>query len=488
MGIDSLSCYVDGKIIRAEDRPKQTLKIMSLGGTEIISAVQSNPSQIRQAIRSSEEYQKKLYKTTLDERVEVAHILLKDYAEMKYTVSKNLAMFRGQVAKDSYWMCDLIAKWADELETFVATVFGQAGNLSTELRKVIGNYGTIAWQSKGVTAMYSAASMDGPPNIIALCHGIISGTHIIIRPSWRDTVTHFAFDILYKRGLDEYAQLVRWPSASEEGVQNNKQLLNNVKQGLIFSSEETYTELMNSMAHEGSENWRNLMRRCRWYGNGLPLNIVTKVDSLDKVASDLVAGARLGCGRFCLSTTPVMVQKDVYPQLVKAVIATAKQLRAGSILDPQTELPGYDPSEVETIRRALNLFGGNLEHGSFYPQSMDVMILTDVPIGSPCLHAEIGAPVLALIPFDDIQQAITAANAALNKNQREAWTALSVHGGYNEFDNLRTAIPNYRALFGGVVAEGKLLLPHQGTYFVLDLMRRTTVEDFATLSQVESDS
>jgi acyl-CoA reductase-like NAD-dependent aldehyde dehydrogenase len=479
MGIDSLSCYVGGKIIRAEDRSEQALKIMSLDGRGSVSAVQSNASQIRQAIRSSEEYQKILNKTTLDERVEVAHMLLKEYAKAKWTVAKNLAMFRGQVAKDSYWMCELIAQWADELETFVPTVFGEAGNLSAEVRSVIGNYGTIAWQSKGVAAMYSASSMDGPPNITALCHGIISGTHIILRPSWRDTVTHLAFDILYKIGLHEYAQLVRWPSASKEGAQNNKQLLNNVKQGLIFSSDETYTALLNSMAQEGSESWRNLMRRCRWYGTGLPLNIVTEVDSVDKVANDLVAGARLGCGRFCLSTTPVMVQKDVYPQLVEAVIATAKQLRAGSILDPQTELPSYDPSEVEAIRRALNFFGGNLKHGSFYPESMDVMILTDVPLRSPCLYAEIGAPVLALIPFDDIQDAIKAANAALSKNRREAWTALSVHGEHEEFDNLRTAIPNYRALFGGVVAEGKLLLPHQGTYFVLDLMRRTTVEDIA---------
>jgi acyl-CoA reductase-like NAD-dependent aldehyde dehydrogenase len=488
MGIDSLSCYVGGKIVRAEDRPEQALKILSLDGTDSISAVQSNASQIRQAIRSSEEYQKILDMTTLDERIQVARMLLKEYAKAKWIVAKNLAIFRGQVAKDSYWMCELISKWADELETFVATVFGESGNLSAKVRSVIGNYGTLVWQSKGVAAMYSAASMDGPPNITALCHGIISGTHIILRPSWRDTVTHLAFDILYKRGLNEYAQLVRWPSASEKGAQNNKQLLNNVKQGLIFSSDETYTKLMNSMALEGSESWRNLIRRCRWYGSGLPLNIVTDVDSVDKVANNLVAGARLGCGHFCLSTTPVMVQKDVYPQLVEAVIATAKQLRAGSMLDPQTELPSYDPSEVEAIRRALNLFGGNLKHGSFHPRNIDVMILTDVPLGSPCLHVEIGAPVLALIPFDNIHDAIKAANAALSKNQREAWTALSVHGGYAKFDILRTAIPNYRALFGGVVAEGNLLLPHQGTYFVLDLMRRTTVEDTACLSQVESAS
>ncbi|MGE0172750.1 MAG: aldehyde dehydrogenase family protein [Oligoflexales bacterium] len=477
MGIELLPSYVGGKIITDQDNPDRTAEIKSLDGSFTSTVVATSTSQIRNAIRAADDYQKKLNSTPMEERIAVAEMLVKEYAKHKWTVARGLGLFRGQVAKDSFWMCDLISQWGSELDTFLSTIFGNVSDLSVPVTSSIASYGQVVWQSRGTAAMYCAASMDGPPNITALCHGIISGTHMIIRPSWRDTVTHLAFDILYKHGLHEYAQLVRWPSSAEEGNQNNKQLLNNVSQGLIFSSDETYAHLINSAAPEGSEAWRGLTRKCRRYGTGLPINIVTEASDLEATAGDLVAGARLGCGRFCLSTTPVLVQQNIYKDLVEAVVSVAKSLRPGSILDPKTDLCGYDPSELQSVTNALKLFGGDLKHGEVRGENTDVFVLENVSAQSPCLYAEIGAPVLGFIPYRDLTEAIRIANVALTRNQRDAWTAMSVHGNYDNFTTLRSAIPNFRALLGGVVAEGKLLLPHQGTYFVLDLMRRTTIED-----------
>jgi hypothetical protein len=300
---------------------------------------------------------------------------------------------------------------------------------------------------------------------------------LIIRPSWRDTVTHLAFEILYKHGYHDYAQLVRWPSDSSEGSLNNKALLLNVSQSLIFSSDENYQALINSAAEKGSEAWQMVMRKSRRYGTGLPLNIVTEGADLDKAAADLIAGARLGGGRFCLSTTPVLVAQSAYNRLIDKVVDRTKALRSGDVLDPKTDLPAYDPAEAPALMSAISQFGGNLVHGKIREKNADVMVLKDVPPQTPSLYREIGATVLTFVPIGKIEEGVHLAKAALTKNHREAWTALSVHGNYDEFDMLKDTIPTYRALLGGVVAEGKLLLPHQGTYFILDLMRRTTVED-----------
>jgi acyl-CoA reductase-like NAD-dependent aldehyde dehydrogenase len=477
MGVTRLPIFVAGKAIQPGVGAPVAL---DLDRDVTLPTAEVTPALMREAIRYAEASQAKLAETTMAERLATARLVLRAYAARRADVAWGLARFRGQVERDTAWMCDLVARWADELDDFLrALAAGEGDELAYEVTSSYDRYGKVRWTSRGVGALFCAATMDGPAAVTALCHGILSGTHIVMRPSWRDAVTHFAFETLHEHGLDHYAQLVRWRTDAPDAPTLGKILLTQAAQGLIFSSNETYATLLSSVAESGSEGWQELARKCRRYGTGLPLNVVTPGADLAAAARDLVAGARLGGGRFCLSTTPVVVVGEVYDALVDAVVAEAKKLRGGALTDPATELGRCDPDELNALKAGLATFGGDVAYGDLHASHMDVVVLRDVPKSSPSLYRELPITTLALIPVATLEEGAQIARFALRRNHREAWTAVSVHGDEAAFATIARGIPSYRYLRGGIVAEGKLLLPHQGTYFALDLMRRVTHETYA---------
>ena len=107
---------------------------------------------------------------------------------------------------------------------------------------------------------------------------------------------------------------------------------------------------------------------------------------------------------------------------------------------------------------------------------MDLVVLEDVSSSSPCLYQEFPGTLLALIPYENRDEAIQIAQRSLPENHREAWTAVNVFGSDEDYQEFVYDIDAYHFLRGGVTSEPKFLLPHQGRYFAFDLTRRTTVE------------
>ncbi len=482
MGIKRLPSIIAGKLIEPTEGGAT---IDSLDGSIRLPITETTLPQLRSALRFAEQSQQRLHQTTLAERLSVVKLLMEEYSKRREDIVWGLGKFRGIVAKDTQWMCDLLKKWIYESEELTNLAFGHSSkNSETLVKSHLETYGHLSWQSKGKAVLFCSSTMDGPAAVGTICHGILSGTHVIIRPSWRDTVTHIAYEILLENGLDYYGQLVRWPSDSPHSDLLNKQALTQAAQSLIFSSNETYQNLISAIAAPGTAEYEGLLRKSRRYGTGLPLAIVmpSAESHLEETANELVAGARIGNGKFCLSTSPVLIHESLYPKLKALLMQKAAKLRTGSPLDLQTELGEQDSKEISLMQRTLESFGGTIEAGTLKP-SMELMILTDVPQDSVCLHQEFPGALLCLIPIQSLDQAIEIGKASLPMNQREAWTAVVTYGSVEEFKKVASSLESYRHCHGGIVALVKLLLPHQGSYFLLDLMRRTTVEPWAIMKK-----
>lgn len=443
-------------------------RLRSLDGEHELSVLETSQVQLRRALRYADECQARLLTTPLAERIEAARLVTREYARRADEVCWALAHFRGLTCSDARWMCEVNVRWAEQFDTLSGVMFGGTGHVR--------GAGELSWRSKGKACLFSSSTMDGPAAVVALCHAMLSGTHLIMKPSYRDAATHLAFDTLLEHGLGHYAQLVRWPSEHPEAPQLNRQILSNVAQSVIFSANETYLELLNGAAEPGSDAWEALHQRSKRYGTGLPLALVSAQADLERAARDLVEGARLGGGRFCLSTCPVLVERSCHDALLERVVEHARKLRRGSPLAEATQLSSHDPALAGGLRAALRGFGGRLAHGEIRDGDMDVMVLADVPESSPALHRELPGPVLALIPVHDLTQAAAVATTSLRRNQRDAWTAMVMFAAEAECRELERVVPSFRYLHGGVVAQVKLLLPHQGSYFALDLMRRVSFE------------
>jgi hypothetical protein len=172
----------------------------------------------------------------------------------------------------------------------------------------------------------------------------------------------------------------------------------------------------------------------------------------------------------------VLVDQRCHDALVSRVIELTRELRRGPVLADTTQLSAHDPAETNALRGVLRSFGGTTVFGEVREGDMDVVVLANVPVGSSALYRELPGTALALVPVEGLEHALTVAAGALRQNAREAWTAVVIFGSPQEFERLHAQLPAYRYLRGGVVSRVKLLLPHQGAYFALDLMRRVTLE------------
>lgn len=462
-----LAAYVAGaRVAPQADAPR----IASYDGKHTLRVAETNAAQLRSALRYADEAQLKLQSSPLAERIEVARLLVDDYARRADQACWALAHFRGITASDTRWMCQVNLHWAERFDQLAETMWGSRAPRLDAQRQ--GMY----WRSRGTATLFSSSTMDGPPAVVAICHAILAGTHLIFRPSFRDAATQLAFETLHEHGLAHYAQLVRWRSEAPDSDKLNRQLVRHVAQGVIFSSNENYRAILDGAAQPGSEEWDSLRQRVKRYGTGLPLAVVTQGADLDLAARDLIEGARLGGGRFCLSSCPVLVDRRCHDALVERLVAQAQRLRAGSPMADNTELSDHDPADTVALRDVLRGFGGTHAFGAVRATDMDVVVLAQVPTSSEALHRELPGTALAVMPVDDLEQAVAVAIQSLRRNHREAWTALVCFADSDEFTRLSERIPAYRYLRGGVVARVKLQLPHQGAYFALDLMRRVTVE------------
>lgn len=465
-----LDQYIAGTCVApAADAPR----IMSLDAAIELKVSETSSVQLRRALRYADDCQAKLDRTSLSERIEVARLVVSEYAQKAAEACWALAHFRGVTASDTRWMCQVNVDWARNFETLVQVLWGdqavrQAGEASSAA--------VFLWRSKGKAALFSSSTMDGPPAVVALCHAILSGTHLIFKPSFRDAATHIALQTLYQHGLHHYAQLVRWRANAAEAVQLNRQLINHVAQAVVFSANDTYRALLDAAAEPATEEWEALRQRVKRYGTGLPIAIVTAKADLDEAARDLVEGARLGGGRFCLSACPVLVDQRCHDELVARIVARARKLRRGAAVAAETELSAHEPADTVAIQEVVRSFGGKQVFGEVREDDMDVLVLAEVATSTPALHRELPGTALAVIPIADLEQAVMVAGTALRRNLREAWTAVVFFGDADEFGSLPTKLPAFRYLRGGVVSRVKLLLPHQGAYFALDLMRRITLE------------
>lgn len=475
--IKQLPSFIAGVRVEPETGSTNNL-VKSLDESVAIPAAVTSASQLREALRFAETSQQKLYRTPLEERVEVVKLILKESAQYREEIAWGLAKFRGLVSKDSHWMCDLLINWSEQVDELVSAVWGLGLHSSKRIQYKNRFMGNLSFRSKGKAALITSSTMDGPPGIAAITHAILSGTHVIVRPSWKDVATHFMFEVLHKHNLHHYAQLVRWPSTNSDTMSLNQQLIGNVSQAIVFSSDKTFEELLEGIGIANDFRTRAaLTQRIHKYGTGLPLVLVTGETDLDEAAKTIFLGARRGNGKFCLSHSPVLVQKNSYKSLLDKLVKLSANLKEGDLLNREVEKGQWEAADLQSLSRLTNKFGGKIVQGKFGERDMDVLIVEDVTGHSPCLYQEYPGTLLAMIPYSTREEAISIAQKSLGENNREAWTAVNVFSSDQDYKEFTYAIDSYHFLRGGITSEPKFLLPHQGRYFAFDLSRRLTTED-----------
>ncbi|MFC9792767.1 aldehyde dehydrogenase family protein [Streptomyces sp. NPDC127584] len=139
---------------------------------------------------------------------------------------------------------------------------------------------------------------------------------------------------------------------------------------------------------------------------------------VDRIADRLFWAAFRNCGQVCMAVKRVYVPARLHAEVVEALAQRAKAVAVGPGLDPGTRLgPVNNAPQLARVERiteqalahgARAASGGHRLHGPGY--YFAPTILTDVPPGSPVVTEEQFGPVLPVLAYRSLDEAVDAAN------------------------------------------------------------------------------
>ncbi|MFF0450777.1 aldehyde dehydrogenase [Streptomyces sp. NPDC004609] len=191
---------------------------------------------------------------------------------------------------------------------------------------------------------------------------------------------------------------------------------------------------------------------------------------LERIGEGLFGATLLNNGQTCFLGTRVLAPRSRYPEVVDAFTALAESLRVGDASNPATRIgplaTARQRERVESFIARGRAGGARLTTGGGRPEGLDrgwfvrPTVFADVDNGAVIAREEIFGPVLSLIPYDDVDDAVRIANDSDFGLGGTVWTADPERGaavarrvrtgtiGVNRY------IPDPAAPFGGIKSSG----------------------------------
>ncbi|MFG6502867.1 NAD-dependent succinate-semialdehyde dehydrogenase [Microbacterium sp. P05] len=161
----------------------------------------------------------------------------------------------------------------------------------------------------------------------------------------------------------------------------------------------------------------NVLRTSMELGGNAPFVVFDDAD-LDKAVDGAMAAKFRNIGQACTAANRFLVHRPLAEEFARRVTERVRALKIGRGTEDGVAIgPLIDQRAVDKAttlvgdaveRGAVLLAGGSAieGEGTFYEPT----VLSDVAAGSSILHEEIFGPVLAIVPFDDEDEAVRLAN------------------------------------------------------------------------------
>lgn len=210
----------------------------------------------------------------------------------------------------------------------------------------------------------------------------------------------------------------------------------------------------------------NLKRVWLELGGKSPNIVLPDAPDLDRAAATAAWGIFFNQGEMCTAPSRLLVHTSIADRVTEAVVRRARELRVGDPLDPATEMGALvGEAHLERVQDhvaaglaegARLLTGGSRALTDTGGSFLEPTVFDHVGPGMRLAREEIFGPVLSVLTFDDLDEAVRLANATEYGLAAGLWTS-----------DLSTAHRVSRALKAGTVwvncyEEGDLTVPFGG--------------------------
>ncbi|MGN6404448.1 aldehyde dehydrogenase family protein [Sinomonas sp.] len=266
--------------------------------------------------------------------------------------------------------------------------------------------GRTGWFRRNPVGIIAAITpFNDPLNLVAHKIGpaLIGGNGVVLKPSSRTPLSGLALvQLLLQAGVPSgrIAAVVTGPGVSEALVSDPRVDL------ISFTGGPRTADRIAAVA--GAKKFLSEL-------GGNNATVVFADANPEAAAEAIVAGAFGVAGQNCLSVQRVYVHASLFGPLLDQVIRRSESLRIGPKLDRSTDV-GPLITEAEARRVAewveeardggATVQVGGRRRGSYYEPT----VLTDVPADSRVIREEVFGPVVSILPFSEVSEAIDAAN------------------------------------------------------------------------------
>ena len=315
----------------------------------------------------------------------------------------------GKLLRESVGQAGMIPEWlyyygglADKIEGAVIPL-DQPSIFNYTTREPLGVVGIITpWNSPAMLTTFAAAP------------ALAAGNTIVIKPSEIASVS-----VLELARLAESAGI---PAGVINVVTGSRQ----TGESLIDQPQVAKIAFTGSVeaGRAVAERAGRRLVGCTLELGGKSPQIVFPDADLRQAEAGILGGIFAATGQTCVAGSRAYIHRKIYDELVSRLIKRAQDIRLGDPMLPKTQMgPVVTLAQLDKNQRLVEqalddgaslLCGGKRIElvtcpGGFF---FEPTILGGVHSGNRILHTEVFGPVLAVVPFDDEEEAIDLANAS----------------------------------------------------------------------------
>lgn len=225
------------------------------------------------------------------------------------------------------------------------------------------------------------------------------------------------------------------------------------------------------------------LRRVMLELGGNSPNIVHRDAPIDAATAACVAGGFSNTGQSCNSVQRILVHRDIVAPFTDRLVERVSRLVVGDPFDPATDVGTLvdEPSAIriaEWIDEAAGRGGRTLIGGRRVGAQLDPAVVVDAPTDTRLVCEEVFGPVVVIIPYDEVDEAIALANATPYGLQAAVFTgsldvAMRVARGVRSGAVLVNRSTNFRLdhlPYGGIKESG---IGREGPAFAIQEMSET---------------